>query len=456
MKINKQKLVDLLVKKTGMDLESVEKQLNELIDRIQEAAEKGKALEIKGFGMFYFSNEGDLKFDPSEDLQTEVNYKYTGMDPVEIKKPRESSDKPVTESEQEEEPEESSQKDDIWGFDEGKVEEEPKKEAKDKEDPESAEEPEAGDPILAVDVDKPAEKKKDKKEEEEEKDEEVEEEAYDPFAEFDHGYIKPEEEKSKEEDNRQAEVPVEAEETADTFEESEPDKSAGDLDDIFPAEPEKPAEKKPADKSYPGKKKAVKSPARKKNPVFALVTTIVVILILIMGVIIASDLGLMDTMFGTADTPGEVTQVEPQPQAPVETGIDEADEPEPEQELLLPEENEIENGSESQEQPEPPAIEEIETPDTPQYGLFGTAEVIDDPYYSIILHSIRNQNRAQEIRDELQNEGYRSVITSVSNEELGTMWRVGIGQFKTIPEAQNAATELPQNYRDNHFIGLIQ
>jgi hypothetical protein len=119
MKIDKQKLVDLLVKKTGMDLAQVEEQLNELIERIQEAAEKGKALEIKGFGMFYFSTEGDLKFDPSEDLQTEANYKYAGMEPVEIKKPRESSDDSVTESEAKDEGEDStSLKDDVWGFDE--------------------------------------------------------------------------------------------------------------------------------------------------------------------------------------------------------------------------------------------------------------------------------------------------------------------------------------------------
>ena len=92
MKIDRAKLVELLVEKTGMDSDEIDSQLKQLIDRILDAAERGKALEIKEFGMFYFDENGDLKFDPSDELSTEINFKYAGMEPVELKPPRSGSE----------------------------------------------------------------------------------------------------------------------------------------------------------------------------------------------------------------------------------------------------------------------------------------------------------------------------------------------------------------------------
>ena len=92
----------------------------------------GKALEIKEFGLFYFDEDGNLKFDPSRELSTEINFKYAGMEPVELKPPRgaaemkepededgdaEESDieEPVTKTRTAEEEEDLSA---IFGFDE--------------------------------------------------------------------------------------------------------------------------------------------------------------------------------------------------------------------------------------------------------------------------------------------------------------------------------------------------
>jgi cell division septation protein DedD len=91
MKIDKDKLVDLLVEKTSMEKNEVEDQLEQLIDRIVDAAYRGKALEIKEFGVFYFDENGDLKFDPSNELSTEISFKYAGMTPVELKPERDTA-----------------------------------------------------------------------------------------------------------------------------------------------------------------------------------------------------------------------------------------------------------------------------------------------------------------------------------------------------------------------------
>lgn len=91
MKIDKQKLVELLVQKTSMEENEVKSQLDQLIERIVDAAKRGKALEIREFGLFYFDEAGELKFDPSDELSTEISFKYAGMKPVELKPERDTS-----------------------------------------------------------------------------------------------------------------------------------------------------------------------------------------------------------------------------------------------------------------------------------------------------------------------------------------------------------------------------
>jgi len=122
MKIEKQQLIELLVVKTGLDKKSVEKQLEELVNRIKDAADRGKALEVKGFGLFYYSEGGDLKFDPSEEFKTEVNFKYAGMEPIEVQEgvPEEELDEILSEEEDLPDIGEEVEDADIWGVENGK------------------------------------------------------------------------------------------------------------------------------------------------------------------------------------------------------------------------------------------------------------------------------------------------------------------------------------------------
>lgn len=91
MKIDKKRLVELLVEKTSMKKEVVEEQLDQLVERILDAARRGKALEIKEFGMFYFDQDGTLKFEVADELSTEISFKYAGMKPLELKPERDAS-----------------------------------------------------------------------------------------------------------------------------------------------------------------------------------------------------------------------------------------------------------------------------------------------------------------------------------------------------------------------------
>lgn len=83
MHIDHQKLVELLTDASGIEVEKIEKQLGELVEEIHQALEDGEAYEIEGFGIF--SGIGNrVLFIPSKELETEINFKYVGMEPIEL------------------------------------------------------------------------------------------------------------------------------------------------------------------------------------------------------------------------------------------------------------------------------------------------------------------------------------------------------------------------------------
>lgn len=76
-------MIALLVEKTGKPKEEVERQLSELAQNIREVAESGGSFTIEAFGSFSWKG-GELRFDPSEQLKTEINQRYAGMKPIEL------------------------------------------------------------------------------------------------------------------------------------------------------------------------------------------------------------------------------------------------------------------------------------------------------------------------------------------------------------------------------------
>lgn len=83
MIIDNEKFITLLTSNLGIEQEKVEAYLKELIDDIQNAINEDEAYEIEDFGIF--SKLGNnILFIPSENLETEINYKYVGMEPLVI------------------------------------------------------------------------------------------------------------------------------------------------------------------------------------------------------------------------------------------------------------------------------------------------------------------------------------------------------------------------------------
>lgn len=104
MHIDHSKLVELLTEASGLEQETVEKYLLELVTEINEALEEGEAYEVDGFGVFSRIGENTL-FIPADDMATEINYKYAGMSPILLDDDRDKSEaEPTNDTDSDEDP----------------------------------------------------------------------------------------------------------------------------------------------------------------------------------------------------------------------------------------------------------------------------------------------------------------------------------------------------------------
>lgn len=346
MKIDRDKLVELLVEKTSMERSDVEVQLEQLIERILDAARRGKTLEIKEFGSFFFDEDGELKFDPSDELSTEISYKYAGMKPVVLKAERDSTISPVNQSTE-----------DVGSVGIAGVTGEGKQKI------DSSERLPAHDTVSG----KPLEK------------------------------------------------------------------------DTKPI-----AEQKQTTTSAP-KRKPQPVQRKSSNVGVWLVTALILIALLVGGLFY-----LYDPAPGIENETAEETELAgPAPdELPVIT-----DEQIPENIEIPPEFGaEQEPGNEVNEDG---SGEGIPAEGQEIFGLMGAVVEDANDGYSIVLHSFNDEENARAAATDLSEQGYRALVNS-RTVAGSPMWRVSVGQFETLADAQNAANELPTPHNTQNFIQRIQ
>lgn len=411
MTIDKKQLVELLVEKTSMNEEEIKTQLDQLIERILDAAKRGKALEIKEFGVFYFNEQGELRFDPADELSTEISFKYAGMKPVELKPERDTSI-PV------EEETEADVEDEI-----------DETEGEDEDDPFATpfEEPEIDGPEETEEVIKKSEK--------------TEEEEDLPFD-FD----------DQEDDSKE-------EEGAD--EDFIPDPFSDEV-----LEPlEEPGEEEKKRRKIEGIKSISRQPVKKKDNT----GVFILIAIVIIAVLIGGYFYYIGTQSQSTEetVPPTTNQMEPGVNESDDTGSDPLDPAEsqtdgqettPDQEMAdgnqATSEQVGSNQSTDDEIVSDAGVSASET-NQPLYGLNGTIIEEANNGYSIVVHSFRSETNALEAAEQLREDDYRVFVSSRTVYE-NQVWRVSVGQFETIGDAQQATTQLPAPYNTQNFIQRIR
>ncbi len=405
MTIDKSKLVDLLVEKTSMNKEEVETQLDQLIERILDAAKRGKALEIKEFGVFYFNEDGELRFDPSDELSTEISFKYAGMKPVELKPERDTSIPDDAEVEDE--------------TDEASVEEIDDEEEDIFPDPfEEPEEEELEEPKPVFDVEEPEEEEDspfDLDDEDTEEEETEDDLITDPFS---------------EEALEPLEKPVE--------EKEEKTRSVADI-----------------------KPTASRQPVRKKDNTGIFILIAIVIIAVLIGAYFFYISPEPESSFESAQSTS--TQMESGMNETDDVGSDETDftgsQTDDQQAMQNQETGSMEQAGANQgTEEEIVSDNSVAASQTNQnlYGLMGSVVEEANNGYSIVVHSFRNEANAQEAANQLRTDGgYRVVVNSRTVYE-NQVWRVSVGQFETLGDAQQATTRLPAPYNTQNFIQRIR
>lgn len=111
---------------------------------------------------------------------------------------------------------------------------------------------------------------------------------------------------------------------------------------------------------------------------------------------------------------------------------------------------------ETVEQEEEPEDEVTETEVSGSYGLMGPEESIMWGAYTIVIHSFLDSTRAAGVEEAIREEGFKTTLWKAQRAGMSEWWRIGVGQFETISDAENAKEELPEVYNkdDNYIIRI--
>lgn len=392
--MNRKKLVDLLAEKTGREKTEVEKQLVLFMDQLKSELAKGEDFKVSGLGTF--SMEGDdIVFLAEEKLSTEVNYKYAGMKPIELI---------------------------------GAYKETPHVAVGSSPEEESASEPVPGVEEYSEEMDTVAE----------EEQVTISEAAA-------------EEKETVTEDDSAERPPKE-------LEMEQPEREA---------RPQKPVEESPKPAAAAKTTSSVTAPSkkgyrskRKKDSTDylgkLLVAAVVIIAIGISGWMFY-DLGYFGGSSGSESDSsvsesrvGQNLATVPEQQANTGENKTAADT------VTNKDTAADDKTSEQDESNSTSSITSIaEASRQSVYGLRGGASPTVEDGYTIVVHSLRDEVKVRRLNEELQQAGYRTVISRASIMDT-TFWRLGLGRFKTIDDAQNASQTLPDPYKSNYFIKRIQ
>jgi len=479
MHLDHEKFVDLLVETSGIEKGKVEKQLQELTGEINQALDEGEAYEVEGFGVF-MALGNKVNFVPSKELETEINYKYAGMQPIELDEPasRQEDETVVAETEDEEDPfafldpdedediqdktEQTTETEensppvpgeegkespgtDSWGIDSYKDEESASNvfgalmgESQNKDDAEPS--TEEADSKHTAEDDEPAESEPEPEMEPElVPGEDDDEEDIDPFAIAGSEVEEPEEKDTPDSDTKKEKT-------------QEPNEAVPVITGVGSAKKKKEEKPEPASPASA----RLRGSAEKSNNPFLLVIVIIVAL---------AAVGFGAYYFGFFSSQDQNQQVaQNPPPAPSQQNQNQPETPATDDPGPIEDAEEQTSGATGTEQTreqvtedDPPTPEESSSVERSQtgWGLTGSPDQSLNSGYTIVLYSLSNEENAVATRSDLEGQGYRAMVLPVTSAEFGTLWRVSIGQFKTISDAAFAMDSVDESYKEDYFITKI-
>ena len=446
MKLNHDEFVALLAKALDSDEKEASRSLETWVDAIVRETEENGSCDVTGLGTFRKGEDGSMIMDPEKSLSMEVNHKYAGMSPIEVSPPKSVQPKAGEEDDIPEEttPEETVAEDtehDIMASDKQEEqggEHDPFgiKEYEDKGSPDELEEESETGASIEPDPDDETQFQDDP------------EEPPEPDAEkgdFDYEFEDESDAERGDEEDRDREPEAERE-----FEPAESDDTGSTSRPFaFP--------KLSLSQRVKPSRGASKNRSRYKSEKMMWLIPIAALLIVALLLYFHFDgQRLSRTHLGD--------QAVVQDEIPVPIPEEENDEdqviqefvpsPDPVEEVAPPPDRDM--------RPEPvedvaaESVDDVIRDLALPYGLMGPEDEVLIGAYTIVVHSLRNERKSEIEKQRLENQGYKATRWSTVLSSGITTYRVGIGQFKSVSDAERAVEELPEPFRSNNFIIRIR
>lgn len=462
MRLNKQQFAEKIAEKSGLTPEESAAFLEALLAEVEQSLEQSGSYRLKGFGSFEKSADGSLVFETDQVLALELNYEYAGLEPIVVKAKSEEealeADSESSHDQVEEDVDEDASIDEMFPL------------------PDDA-------PIIPDD------------EELDELEAEVEE---------------PTDDLEEDEDSYEAFINPGLRVTENDFDAIEEDEAGGFAKEVDPDlaalfEQDEPEEVNVGDALNPHQRfdkeadqkdavfekfRAQHEADRKKNTRAIVFTVLAAIVIGVLSWIFVIQPYLLNSPESAqealseeviaedgSNTPANVPEAELESEDIAETEPKAEAKPEPEAETVS---NQDQNAASTA------AVEEpLEARTTPQEEVVDDTapveaaqpETLDaDPQTSsggiefglapgpvaniansttIVVHSLNNQEAAEEAAALLKNQGYKTVIFKAQLPDGRTFWRVGLGQFRNFNEAAEARETLKAPYNERSFVAKI-
>ena len=447
MKLSHDMLVTKLAQSLDIDVRDAEEALHTWVETVKKEVSENVSYHVSGLGTF--SKKGtDIEFTPDEKLAIEANYKYAGMSPIEVSP---SFVRKIQKKDKEGDP---GKEEDLFGI--GGTEDAGADSGDDIADSgnqghRKQEEPPVDDEPEDI--------------EEIDKREPVEESGESQYP-FDH------DDKSEDEDHDEGLFEVPDDEKADQDITHDPEEEPSLTE--FKEEDEKETEEEDfSDEKVPkitassGKKSKSMDRAAKTNdgksrnysiwfiPAAAVIITAILLYFHFDGKLLDRQFRdeqeqqrQQEDIAGLQEEPAE-HQVAPLPDA-----SDDAQDEEPSD----PVERDPGTGfaEDVADVPEESPGEEAGFEDEVPFGLTGPEEEVLIGAYTIVVHSLHNEKKAQIEFEKLEDQDFKATLWQATLPDGRQRWRVGIGQFETVSGAQEAVSDLPEPYRSNNFIIRIR
>jgi hypothetical protein len=423
MKLNHDEFVALLAVALESDEKEASGALSAWVDAVTRETEEKGFCAVEGLGAFRRADDGLMEFQPDDVLALEVNYKFAGLRPIEVSPP--ASSPTLGAGGEEEEP----------GVEAGKSEQEIESGAEDVEHREDEE------PVFEPDEVEPDEVEPDEVEPDEVEPDEVEPDEVEP--------------EWKPEPEFEPEIEPEPEYEPDT--EPEPELAGSGMEDEETSSRSFTLPKLSLSQKLKARSGASKN--RRRSATDRLAWLIPVAAILIVAVLLyfhfdgqrLSRTHIDDRPIARQEVPVPAPR-DDREQEPA--GQEFVPSPDPVEDVAPPPDagREPEMVNNVAADPADEVIRDLALP----YGLKGPEDEVLIGAYTIVVHSLRNERKSEIEKQRLENQGFKATQWSAVLPNGNATYRVGIGQFKTVSDAERAIEDLPEPFRSNNFIIRIR